>query len=160
MSVLGVIPSHHLLFSADSSICQLGSCLLSLRCSIPGISHGIVELRSSAANVGSRSSTPVVGCVTVGSKSSTPAVGRVIVVARGSTPVVGCVIAVVRSSTLVVDHFIVGSRFRQPPFQCHRHFLHSCCRRHCHFLPSVGGVALYHSFWPFGSSSCGASQSE
>ena len=101
----------------------------------------------------------MVDCVTVGSKSSTPAVGCVIVVARGSTPVVGCGIVVVRSSTLVVDHFIVGSRFRQPSSQCHHHFLHLRCRCHYHFPPSVGGVALYHSFSPFVSSSCGASQS-
>ena len=53
------------------------------------ISHGIVELRSSGANVRSRSSIPAVDRATVGSKSSTPAVGCVIVVARGSTPVVG-----------------------------------------------------------------------
>ena len=131
MSVLGVLPFHHLLSLVDSSTCRLGSCLLSTRCSIPGISHGIVEPMSSTANVSSRSSTPVVGCV----------------------------IVVVRGSTLVVDHVIVGSRFRQPSFQCHRYFLHSRCRFHCHFLPSVGGVALYHSFSAFVSSSCGASQS-
>ena len=143
MSVLGVLPFHHLLFSVDSSTCQLGSCLLSTRCSIPGIFLGIDEARSSIANVRSRSSTPAVVCVNVGSRSS--------------TPVVGCVIVVVRSSTLVDDYVIVGSRFRQPSFQCLRHFLHSRCRCHCHFLPSVGGVALYHSFSPFVSSSCGAS---
>ena len=116
-----------------------------MRCSIPGISHGIVEPRSSTANVSSRSSTPVVDCVTVGSKSS--------------TPVVGCVIVVVRGSTLVVDHVIVGSRYHQPSFQCLRYFLYSRCRCHCHSLPSVDNVALYHSFLPFVSSSCGASQS-
>ena len=65
-----------------------------MRCSIPGISHGIVEPLSSTANVSSRSSISVVDCVTIGSKSS--------------TPVVGCVIVVVRGSTLVVDHVIVG----------------------------------------------------
>ncbi len=131
MSVLGVLPFHHLLFSADSSICRLGSCLLSTRCSIPGISHGIVEPMSSTANVSSRSSTPVVGCV----------------------------IVVVRGSTLVVDHVIVGSMYRQPSFRCLGHFLLSRCRCHCHFLPSVDDVVLYHSFSPFVSSSCEASQS-
>ena len=130
-----------------------------MRCSIPGISLVIVEARVSTANVRSRSSTPIVDCVPVGSRSSTPVVGCVIVVVRGSTPVVGCVIVVVRGSTLVGDHIIVGSRYRQPSFRCLRHFLHSRCRCHCHFLPSVGGVALYHSFSPFVPSSCGASQS-
>ena len=145
MSVLGVLPFHHLLFSADSSTCQLGSCLLSTRCSIPGISLGIVEATSSIANVRSRSSTPAVDCVTVGSRSS--------------TPVVGCVIVVVRGSTLGVDHVIDGSMFRQPSFRCLGHFLLSRCRCHCHFLPSVDDIALYHSLSPFVSSSCGASQS-
>ena len=145
MSVLGVLPIHHLLFSADSSTRQLGSCLLSTRCSIPGISHGIVEPWTSTANVSSRSSIPAVDCATVGS--------------RGSTPVVGCVIVVVRGSTLVVDHVIVGSRYRQPPFPYPRQFLHSRCWCHCHFPLSVGDVVLYHSFSPFVSSSCGASQS-
>ena len=159
MLVLGVLPSHHLLFSADSSTCQLGSCLLSTRCSIPGISHGIVDPRSSTANVSSRSSIPAVDCATVGSRSSTPAVDCVTARSRSSTPVVGCVIVVVESSTLVVDHVIVGSRYRQPSFQCLHHFLHLRCRCHCHFLPSVVGVALYHSFSPSVSSSCGASQS-
>ena len=110
-----------------------------MRCSIPGISHGIVESRSSTANVRSKSSTPVVDCVTIGSKSS--------------TPVVGCVIVVVRGSTLGVDHAIGGSMFRHPSFRCLGHFLLSRCRCHCHFLPSVDEVALYHSFSPFVSSS-------
>ena len=110
-----------------------------MRCSIPGISHAIVEPSSSTVNVSSRSSTPTVYRVSVGS--------------RGSTPVVGCVIVVVRGSALVVDHVIVGSRFRQPSFQCLRHFLHSRCRCHCHFFPSVDDVALNHSFSLFVSSS-------
>ena len=160
MSVLGVLPFHHLLFSADSSICRLGSCLLSTRCSIPGISHGIVEPSSSSANVRLRSSTPTVDCVSAESRSSTPAVDCVTVGSRSSTPVVGCVIVVGGSTpTLVVDHAIVSLGYRQPSFQCHHHFLHLRCRCHCHFLHSVGGVVLYHSFSPFVSSSCGASQS-
>ena len=111
-----------------------------MRCSIPGISHGIVEQHSSTANVSSRSSIPAVDCATFGSRSS--------------TPVVGCVIVVVRGSTLGVDHVIDGSMFRQPSFRCLGHFLLSRCRCHCQFLPSVDDVTLYHSFPPFVSSSC------
>ena len=130
-----------------------------MSCSIPGISHGIVEPTSSSANVRLRSSTPTIDCVSAESRSSTPAVDCVTVGSRSSTPVVGCVIVVVGGSTLVVDHVIVETRYRQPSFQCPRHFLHSRCQCSCHFLPSVGGVVLYHSFSPFVSSSCGASQS-